>query len=169
MFLYLVLGGVFISVFLLIIFYAIPVDSKKVPKSSIARLSYYDVAPQKSVEVRTSLFERVIAPIFIRIASIVKRAGPAGMIESTRHRLGLAGILENVGVDIYLAVKTLFPIFFLFLFIILVLFIILPLIAKILLFALIPLSYFFPNFYLRRRIKRRKRKSGENCLILWTC
>jgi tight adherence protein C len=135
-----------------------PVVSKKIPKSSIARLSYYDVAPQKSDEVRTSLFERVIAPIFIRIASIVKRAGPAGMVESTRHQLGLAGILENVGVDVFLAVKILFPIGFLFLFIILVLFLTLPLIAKILLFALIPLSYFFPNFYLRRRINRRKRE-----------
>lgn len=158
MFLYLVLGGVFISVFLLVMFSAIPVASKKNPKSSIARLSYYDVAPQKSVEARTSLFERIIAPIFTRIASIVKRAGPAGMMESTRHRLELAGIIENVGVDVFLAVKILFSIGFLFLFIILIVFLTLPLIAKILLFVLIPLSYFFPNFYLRRRINRRKRE-----------
>ena len=158
MFLYLVLGGVFISVFLLIMFSAMPVASKRNPKSGIARLSYYDIAPQKIVEVRTSFFKRVIAPIFIRIASIVKRASPAGMIESTRHRLELAGILGNVGVDVFLAVKTIFSIGFLFLFIILIVFLTLPLIAKILLFALIPLSYFFPNFYLRRRINRRKRE-----------
>jgi tight adherence protein C len=81
-----------------------------------------------------------------------------GVVESTKHRLELTGSLEAVGVDVYLAVKFLFPVGFLFLLILLSIFLTMPLILKIILMVLIPLSYFFPDIYLRGRINKRQKE-----------
>ena len=171
MLLYLVLGAVFSSVFLLVLFSGIPVVLKRNPRSTISQLPYYSAATQKRESVAPSLFERMIIPFFTRIASLVKRISPVGVVESTKHRLELTGSLEAVGVDVYLAVKFLFPVGFLFLLILLSIFLTMPLILKIILIVLIPLSYFFPDIYLRRRIVRRQkeiRKSLPDALDMLT-
>lgn len=158
MLLYLVLGSVFFSIFLLALFSGMPVVLKRNPRSTISKLSYYDDTTLKKKDAIPSFFDRMVVPTSTKIASFVKRISPVGVVESTRHRLELAGSLETVGVDVYLAVKFLFPIGFIFLLVILTIFLTIPLILKILLLVLIPLSYFFPDIYLRGRINKRQKE-----------
>lgn len=172
MLLYILIGAVFCSVFLLVLASGMPVVVKSSPKqSTVSKLSYYTTITEKKEEVVPSFFERVVLPFFRCIAYVVKRIGPKGIIESSKHKLELAGILETVGVDIYLAIKFLFPTGFLFLFILISVLLDLPSIVNVMLVVLILLSYFFPDLYLRSKIKTRQekiRKALPNALDLLT-
>lgn len=163
------MGTVFFSIFLLILSFGMPVVVKRTPKSSISQLSYYTTTAKRGKEEIPSFFERIILPVFTKIASLIKRVSPKGIVESNRHKLALAGSAETFSVDVYLAIKFLFPVGFLFLFILLAIFFQLSLIVRIILLALISLSYFFPDIFIRSRIKNRQleiRKSLPNALDL---
>lgn len=169
MFIYIIMGTVFFSIFLLILSFGMPVVVKRIPKSSISQLSYYTTTAKRGKEEIPSFFERIILPVFTKIASLIKRVSPKGIVESNRHKLALAGSTETFSVDVYLAIKFLFPVGFLFLFILLAIFFQLSLIVRIILLALITLSYFFPDIFIRSRIKNRQleiRKSLPNALDL---
>lgn len=171
MLLYLIFGAVFSSVFLLVLSSGITVILKKKPGSSISRLSYYTTTTQKKEDTIPSFFERMVMPFFKKIAFLVKKISPSGIVDSTRHKLELAGSLEILGVDVYLAIKFLFIVGFLFLFILLVIFFTIPLIVKVMLIVLIPLSYFLPDIYLQSKISARQdeiRRSLPNALDLLT-
>jgi tight adherence protein C len=155
MFLYIGLGLVFICVLLLVISFGLPVFIKKTSRSNISQTAYYGTTPKSKEEI-PSLFDRTLKPFFSRLASILKRMSPSGISEATRHKLELAGVLETLGVDIYLATKVLLPVGFLFLFILLIVFLDIPIILIIVLLALIPLSYFFPDIFLRNKIANRQ-------------
>lgn len=169
---YIVIGAVFSSVFLLIIASGIPVRVKEnYKKSTVDRLSYYTTIPERKEKETLSFFERVILPILRKIAYVVKRISPRGIVESSRHKLEIAGILESVGVDVYLAIKLLFPSGFIFVFILVSVFFNPPLLVNVMLVALIPLSYLFPDLYIRSRISSRQdkiKKALPNALDLLT-
>lgn len=168
MLIYIIMAVVFLSVFVLILSFGMPVVVKRKP-SSISQLSYYTAVSKKGKEEIPSFFERIVLPVFTKIASFVKRVSPRGIVESNRHKLALAGITETFGVDVYLAVKFLFPVGFLFLYIILAIFFPLSLLTKIILLALIPLSYFLPDVFIRGRIRSRQleiRRALPNALDL---
>jgi tight adherence protein C len=170
LYLYIGLGLVFIFSILVVITLALPVFVKKTPRTTINKIVYYGTTP-KSKEETASLFERMGKPFFARLASVLKRMSPSGISESTRHKLELAGILETVGVDIYLATKVLLPVGFLFLFILLIVFLHLPIILIIVLIAFIPISYFLPDVFLRNKIANRQeeiRTAIPNALDLLT-
>lgn len=170
MFLYIGLGLIFICVLLLIFALGLPVMIKKNPKSNISQLAYYGTTPRSKEEI-PSLFDRTLKPLFSKMALLVKRMSPSGISEATRHKLELAGMLETIGVDIYLAMKILLPVGFLFFFIILIVFLNLPILVMIILLALIPLSYFFPDIFLRNKVAGRQeeiRIAMPNALDLLT-
>ena len=170
MLIYVILGTVFSSVFLLVLFSGMPVILKRRPGSSISRLSYYTTSAQKKDAV-PSFFERMAVPFFNKIAFIVKKISPSGIVGSTRHKLELAGSFETLGVDVYLAIKFLFVVGSLFLLILLAIFFTVPLIAKIMFIVLIPLSYFLPDMYLQSKISARQdeiRRTLPNALDLLT-
>jgi len=169
MFIYIIMGTVFFSIFLLMLAFGMPVVVKRTPKSSISQLSYYTTTAKRGKEEIPSSFERIILPVFTKIASLIKRVSPKGIVESNRHKLALAGSTETFSVDVYLAIKFLFPVGFLFLSILLAIFFQLSLIVRIIFLALIPLSYFLPDIFIRSRIKNRQleiRKSLPNALDL---
>jgi tight adherence protein C len=169
MFIYIIMGTVFFSIFLLILSFGMPVVVKRNHKSSISQLSYYTTTAKRGKEEIPSFFERIILPVFTKIASLIKRVSPKGIVESNKHKLALAGSTETFSVDVYLAIKFLFPVGFLFLSILLAIFFQLSLVVRIILLALIPLSYFLPDIFLRSKIKSRQleiRKSLPNALDL---
>ncbi len=152
---YLVLGAVFVAVFLFVLSVGFLTIVRKSSQSTIAsRLSYYGT--KKKTEALPSFSDRVLIPIFKRIANVVKRISPRGVVESTSHKLELAGILEVLGTNVYFTVKFLLPIGFLIVYILLLIFFDFSMIINLLLLIPIPLSYFLPDIYLRSKISSRQ-------------
>ena len=167
MLIYIVIGTVFASVFLLVLASGLLITAKKSPRSTVtSRLSYYHITEEEK-KVIPSFFDRIITPIIRKIASVAEKFSPKSVVESTRHELELAGVLERIGINVFWTVKFLFPVGFLFIFIILSIIFNLPLVVSMVLLVLTPLSYFLPDVYLRNRIKNRKeeiRRSLPNAL-----
>ncbi|MGM0366844.1 MAG: type II secretion system F family protein [Actinomycetota bacterium] len=168
---YLILGSVFFAVFFIVLFSGMPAVVKVKPKRAMDKLSQYQITPSQQERKQTSFIERMVIPLFGRIAGLVKRLSPANMAESTKHKLELAGIFEKVSVDMYLAIKLLFPIGFFFLALIILLFFSVSGLVVIMLLALIPISYFFPDLYVRSKAGARQeeiKKALPNALDLLT-
>jgi len=166
---YLIIGSVFVSIVLLIIAFGSSIVFKGKSKSSISQLSYYTTSTGEKKKTIPSFIERMVVPVFGGIASFMKRVSPKGIVKSNRQKLITAGIYGTYGVDIYLAIKFLFPIGFLFLFIILIIFTEISTMLRVLLLIFIPISYFFPDLYIRSRIKNRQlliKKALPNALDL---
>ncbi len=166
---YIVIGAVFSFIVAFVLFLGTPVLRKKGTKSAIKRLSFYSTSAKKEGEEIASFFQRVMVPFLTRIATFVKRISPKGIVAANKQRLELAGSSKSFSVDVYLAVKFLFPVGFLFLLIIMVLFFDISFLVRILLLVLIPLSYFLPDFYIRSKIVSRQkdiRKSLPSALDL---
>lgn len=169
MLLYIIIGTVFLFIVVFVLFLGTPVLRKKGAKSAINRISFYSTAAKKEGEEMPSFFQRVMMPFLSRVAVFVKRISPKGVVAANRRRLELAGSSESSSADIYLAIKFLFPVGFLFLLIIMVLFFNVSFIGRIILLILIPLSYFLPDFYVRSKIASRQkdiRKVLPNALDL---
>lgn len=170
MYIYLVSGAVFVSVFLFVLAIGLLTVVRKSPKKTVAsRLSYYGT--QKEAEEVLSFSDRVLLPVFRRIANMVKRISPKGVVESTSHKLELAGILEVLGTNVYFTVKFILPIIFLFIYVLLLVFFDFSLIINILLLIPIPISYFLPDIYLRNKIASRQdeiRRTLPNALDMLT-
>jgi tight adherence protein C len=170
MYIYLVSGVVFVSVFLFVLSIGLLTVVRKSPKRTVAsRLSYYGT--QKEVEEISSFSDRVLLPVLRRIANMVKRISPKGVVESTSHKLELAGILEVMGTNVYFTVKFLLPIIFLIIYILLLVFFDFSLVINILLLIPIPISYFLPDIYLRSKITSRQdeiRRTLPNALDMLT-
>ena len=102
---------------------------------------------------------------------MVKRISPRGVVESTSHKLELAGILEVMGINVYFTVKFLFPVVFLIIYILLIVFFDFSLMISLLLLIPIPISYFLPDIYLRGKISGRQdeiRRALPNALDMLT-
>ncbi len=171
MYIYIIIGTVFISVFVLILAFGLPPVLRKTPRSKISKISQYGKDKGKEVEEIPPISERVFRPFFSRTASVVKRMGAKGIIEETRHKLELAGIEESVGIDEYLALKLLIPFGFVFIIVLEFIFLNIPLWVKLLSLMIIPISYFFPDIFLRSRIQNRQeeiRVTLPNALDLLT-
>ncbi len=113
----------------------------------------------------------MIAPVFRKLLSIVRRVLPGNIVESIKSKLELAGVQDIMRVDVFLAIKFFFPVIFLFIIIFLMIFFSPPLILKLILIMLIPVSYLFPDYYLRNKIAKRQeniRRSLPNALDLLT-
>ena len=171
MYIYIIIGSVFLSVFVLILSLGLPVILKKSSRSSISKIAYYGKdAGRKGNEI-PSFTDRVMRPFFSKVAAIVKNFSAKEIIEETKHRLDLAGILDTVGIDGYLAIKLLIPFGFLVLIILEFLFINIPLLYKFISLVTIPISYFIPDIFIRARILSRQediRVSLPNALDLLT-
>ncbi len=168
MFFYIIIGTVFFSIFLLVLAFGTSAFVRKTNKSSISQLSYYSNT-KKGKQEMPSLFERMALPFFSKISSFIKKISAKAIVESNRRKLALAGNTEAFSVDVYLGIKFLLPVGFLFLFILLAVFFDLSRIANIILLAFIPLSYFFPDLIIRGRIQKRQldiRKALPNALDL---
>ncbi len=168
---YIIKGMVFIAVFLLVLSVGLlAIERKKRRETVISKLSFYSMEKGKELKV-PSFYERVIMPILSRIAGGIRKISPRGVIESVKHRLELAGILEKVGVNVYLTSKFLSAIVFLIFFILLSILLDLSLMLTVILVAMIPLSYFFPDIYLHNKINNRQeeiRRVMPNALDMLT-
>ncbi len=168
---YVVLGSVFLTVFMIVLFSGMPAVVKAKPARSMDKLSYYQITPESREKRDASFLERMAIPFFAKIAGLVKRLSPANIAESTKHKLELAGMFEKMSVDMYLAIKLFFPVGFFFLTVIILIFFSVPGLVILILLALIPLSYFFPELYVRSRARARQdeiKKSLPNALDLLT-
>jgi tight adherence protein C len=167
---YVVMGAVFAAVFLFVLSIGFLTIATKNPRSTVAsRLSHYGT--KKETEVLPSFSDRVLVPILKRIANMIKRISPRGVVKSTSYKLELAGILEVLGTNVYFTVKFLLPIGFLIIYVLLIVFFDFSMIINLLLLIPIPLSYFFPDIYLRSKISSRQdeiRRSLPNALDMLT-
>jgi tight adherence protein C len=168
---YIITGAIFIAIFLLVLSIGLMVIARKNTRDTVmGKLTYYSIEEGGEVKV-PSFFERVIKPVLNRVSGGVRKISTSGVAESIRHKLELAGILETLGVNIYLMIKFLFAIVFLIIVILLLVFFDFPLIVNLILLALIPVSYFFPDIYLNNKINNRQeeiRKVLPNALDMLT-
>ncbi len=168
---YVVIGLVFLAAFLLFFSIVLLVVTRKQKQDTIiSRLSYYSMREEEEVRV-PSFFERVMMPLFKRIANLTKGFNPKGVIETTKHKLELAGLLERVDVNVYLMTKFIFSVIFLIIFILVSVFLDVSLMIGLFFLALIPLSYFLPDIYLNNKINSRQeeiRKVLPNALDMLT-
>ncbi|MCG9479701.1 MAG: type II secretion system F family protein [Actinomycetia bacterium] len=168
---YIMLGSVFLSVFLIILFSGMPKIVKPTDKKRMDKLDYYQMPYSREEKKIPSFMERVVLPFFGKIAAVTKRLSPSNIVENTRRKLELAGAYERISVDMYLAIKLLFPVGIFFLDIIIFIFFPTSLLVKIILLAFIPISYFFPDIYMSSKISGRQteiRKTLPNALDLLT-
>ncbi|MHB1346897.1 MAG: type II secretion system F family protein [Candidatus Humimicrobiaceae bacterium] len=170
-FLYILIGAVFLSVLILILAIGLPAIIKRTPKTNIKQVSRYGPSNYVEDESNPSFYTRVGKPLFEKAANLVKKMSAGSIVESTRHNLELAGLLESLGVDGFLGIKLLIPFGFLFLAILVIIFTNLHFALKILIMILIPFTYLLPDLFLKGRISKRReemRLALSNALDLLT-
>jgi tight adherence protein C len=158
MLLYILMGTVFLFVVVFVMFLGSPAFQKKGTKRAIKRIAFYSTVTKKESEEVPPFYNRVIVPFLSKVAVFVKRISPKGVVEANKRRLELAGNMESFSVDVYLAIKFLLPVTFLFILILAIIFLNVTFLGRILLLALIPISYFLPDLFVRRRIASRQRE-----------
>jgi tight adherence protein C len=168
---YVLIGLVFLAAFLLLFSIGLLAAARKQKQDTmISRLSYYSMREEEEVRM-PSFFERVMMPIFKKAANLTRGFNPKGVIETTKHKLELAELLERVDANVYLMVKLIFAVIFLIIFILISIFLDVPFLMNVFLLLLIPLSYFFPDIYLNSKINSRQgeiRKALPNALDMLT-
>ncbi len=167
---YLIIGAVFVAGFSIFMFFAMPKISKSMQKKSLGRLTRYDDL-KKTEEKKASFVKDSVAPLFKKIVGAMRKILPKNLTESVRQRLELAGIQDVMRIDVFLAVKFFFPFVFLFLLIFLTLFFTVPSYLRILLVLLVPITYIFPDYYLKSKTAKRQdeiRRTLPNALDLLT-
>jgi len=125
------------------------------------RLTTYAVRPRtlEEIELQQPFIERVVNPIFRRMASIVTSRTPQKTIEEIRHDLMVAGNPHNLMVNDFLGIKGLCAVvlagFILFITIVAGM----PLLYRLLGAPIMGvLGFYLPNFWLKSRIKARKKE-----------
>lgn len=168
---YIIMGVSFLSVFLLVLSVGLIVIARKTRRRTVkSRLAYYSTQKEEEIEI-PPFSERVIMPLLNKAASFIRKLSPGGVVESTRQKLELAGILEKIGVNVYLMIKFLCAVLFLIIFILLFVFLDLTPLLIIALVTLIPLSYLLPDVFLRNKIEKRQeeiRRMLPNALDMLT-
>jgi len=169
---YIIIGIVFISIFLLVFSFGLIAVTRRSPGITMTgRLSRYGYGTRREEKEISSFSDRVIMPVLKKIAYVVGKVSPKGIVKSTEHKLELAGLLERVGVNVFLVVKFLFALGFLLIFIVLTILYDFPLLVSGLLLLLIPISYYIPDIYLRSKMNNRQeeiRKGLPNALDMLT-
>ena len=168
---YIIIGLAFASVFLLVFSIGLLVSERRSRRSTVkSKLASYSMLKEGEMEI-PPFSERVVMPVLNKIASLIRKVSPKGVVESTRNKLELAGVLEKISVNVYLMIKSLCPVMFLIISILLFVFLDLPLIVNAALLILIPLSYFLPDIFLRSKIDKRQeeiRRAIPNALDMLT-
>jgi tight adherence protein C len=168
---YIIMGVSFASVFLLVLSIGLIVIARKTRRRTVkSRLAYYSTEKEEEIEI-PPFSERVIMPLLNKAASFIRKLSPRGVVESTRQKLELAGILEKLSVNVYLMIKFLSAVLFLIIFILLFVFLDLTPLLIIALLILIPLFYLLPDVFLRSKIEKRQeeiRRMLPNALDMLT-
>jgi tight adherence protein C len=167
---FIMLGAVFAAVFLLILFFSMPAFQKNAPGSSIKKLTFFDIKGKKQ-QPNPTFVERIVLPVSRKFLSIFRKVLPRNLVESVSRRLELAGIGDNVKVDVFLGIKFFMPFVFLLVLFFISIFFNVPTTLKMILLLLVPVSYIFPDYYLKSKTKKRQegiRKSLPNALDLLT-
>jgi tight adherence protein C len=170
MFVYLVLAAVFTAVTSLVIFFFMPKIISTMPKKSLSKLTYYDNLP-KSGTPKASVMGIFFGAVLKKALARVRRMLPVNLTESIRSKVELAGIQDVLRLDIFLAIKFFLPFVLLFILIFLILFFEVPPVMRMVLIVLVPITYMFPDYYLKSKISKRQediRKSLPNALDLLT-
>ena len=168
---YIIIGLAFASVFLLVFSIGLFVSERRSKRSTVkSKLASYSMLKEGEMEI-PPFSERVVMPVLNKIASLIRKVSPKGVVESTRNKLELAGVMEKISVNVYLMIKFMCPVVFLIIFILLFVFLDLPLMVNAALLILIPLSYFLPDIFLRSKIDKRQeeiRSAIPNALDMLT-
>ena len=152
---FIMLGVVFVAVFLLTLFFSMPAFQKNVPASSLEKLSFFDIKGKKR-QPNPTFIERIVLPVFRKFLSIFRKFLPRNLVESVSKRLELAGIQDNVKVDVFLGIKFFMPFVFLLVLFFISIFFNVSTTLKMILLLLVPVSYIFPDYYLKRKTTKRQ-------------
>ena len=167
---FIMLGVVFAAVFLLTLFFSMSAFQKNAPESRLEKLSFFDTKVKKE-HSKPTFAERIVLPVFRKFLSIFRKFLPRNLVESVSKRLELAGIQDNVKVDVFLGIKFFMPFVFLLVLFFISIFFNVPTTLKMILLLLVPVSYIFPDYYLKSRTTKRQeeiRRSLPNALDLLT-
>ena len=167
---FIMLGAVFAAVFLLTLFFSMTAFQKNAPASSMEKLTFFDTKGKKERHNPTFV-ERIVLPVFRKFLSIFRKFLPKNLVESVSRRLELAGIGDNVKVDVFLGIKFFMPFVFLLALFFISLFFNVSTTVKMILILMVPVSYILPDYYLKSKTAKRQegiRKSLPNALDLLT-
>jgi tight adherence protein C len=170
MYTYIILASVFIAAFSMVLFFSMPKINRSLPKKNIARLDDY-VSNTSLQKQEDSLLKKSISAGLMKILSGTRKILPKNLVESVKTRLELAGILDVMRVDVFLAIKFFMPFVFLFTLLFLTLFFTVPTPARLALIVLIPFTYMLPDYYLRSKTAKRQdeiKRTLPNALDLLT-
>lgn len=167
---FIMLGAVFASVFLLTLFFSMSAIQKNAPASRLEKLTFFDIKVKKG-HANPTFIERIVLPVSRKFLSIFRKFLPRNLVESVSKKLELAGIGDNVKVDMFLGIKFFMPFVFLLVLFFISIFFKIPTTLKMILLLMVPFSYIFPDYYLKSRTTKRQgeiRKSLPNALDLLT-
>jgi tight adherence protein C len=125
-----------------------------------ARLSQLGTAQARTLEeleLQQPIFERVVRPLAQRLAGVTRRFTSSTQVGRTERRLAMAGNPGNLGTSEFLGVKAVVA-----LVAAVVVFVLLGIVGQNLVFGLamgalaVGIGFMAPEFWLGRRIKRRK-------------
>lgn len=167
---FIMLGAVFVAVFLMTLFFSMPAFQKNAPATSLEKLTFFDNKAKKERPNQTFV-ERIILPVSRKFLSIFRKALPRNLVESVTKRLEFAGIQDIIMVDVFLGIRFFMPFVFLLVLFFISTFFNVPTTLKMVLLLLVPVSYLFPDYYLKSKTTKRQdeiRKSLPNALDLLT-
>jgi tight adherence protein C len=158
---YLIIGAVFVSVVSFVLFLIFPRIKKDPNKVALEIIDYYGDGKNPK-QTQNSAIKKSISSVMLRVFASTRKILPKNLVDSVKSRLELAGVQDVVRTDIFLAVKFFMPFIFLFLLTFLVLFFSIPTILRLVLVFLVPLSYIFPDYYLKSKISQRQDEIKRN-------
>ncbi len=170
MLIYLVYTAIFLTCFTFILALSIPVFLKNRKKTGLSALSFYDHRSEND-RTRISGAMKSTTSIMKRIIQLLRRFLPKNMVVSAKEKLEMAGINDPIKIDIFLVIKFFSPFVLLLFLLFLIIFFNVPLLIRLLLLLLVPISFIFPDYYLKSKITKRHeiiKKSLPNALDLLT-
>lgn len=170
MFIYFVMTAVFLTAFMLILSFSIPVLLKNKKKTGLPTLSYYDnkIEPE---QMHIAAAARNKRSIIKRIIQVLRRFLPKNLVGTVKEKLEIAGIYDPLSIDIFLVIKFFTPVILLVTLLFLMIFFNVPVMIRLLLILFVLISFVFPDLYLKSRISKRHeiiKKSLPNALDLLT-
>ena len=101
----LVIAGVFLFVVLILYTVLSLAEDRSSARSSLRQLEGYELENLREREMLNPLSVRVLAPVGKGLVSAGRRFTPSGYVESSRHKLTIAGRPSNDDLDRFLAIR----------------------------------------------------------------
>jgi tight adherence protein C len=167
---YFIMAAAFLTAFLIVLSFSMPVLLKNRKKTGLPTLSFYDDNTEQE-RIKVSAAAKNTTSVFKRIIKFLRKFLPKNLVVTIKEKIEMAGIYDPLIIDMILVVKFFTPVILLATLLFLMIFFNVQVFVRLLLILLVPISFIFPDFYLKSKISKRHdtiRKSLPNALDLLT-